>query len=68
MKMVKTAKKSKKKSLSKDYSKVFKTGPALPLPPSNPQWTSHGDYFEKFTLYKDSPSIASPSTSMTLNS
>ena len=66
--MAKTTKKSRKKSYIKDYSKVLKTGPVAPLPPSNPQWASQGDYFQKFTLYKDTPSIASPSTSLLLNS
>lgn len=66
--MTKTTKKASKKAYARDYRKVLKTGPAVPLPPSNPQWTSQGDYFQKFTLYKDTPSIATPGTSLLLNS
>ncbi len=68
--MAKIAKKSQKKSFTKDHNKILKTGarPTIPLPVSNPQWGSQGDYFVKFSLYKDTPSIASPDTSYLMNS
>lgn len=67
MKMAMKKKKPSKKSYVKDYTKLFKKAPAIPFP-TNPQWSSEGDYFQKFTLYKDTPSIASPGTQLLLNS
>ncbi len=68
--MPKISNKSPKKSFSKDYGRILKTGarPTNPLPVSNPQWGSQGDYFVKFSLYRDTPSIASPDTSYLMNS
>ncbi len=62
--MAKTVKKSKKKASVKDYNKLFKSSPFTIQPNSSPQWTSSGDYFVKFSLYKNTPSIASPNTSL----
>jgi hypothetical protein len=58
--MGKTAKTSTKKSLEKDYSKILKTG--VPFPTTNPQWIAQGDYFAKFSLYQNTPTIASDNT------
>jgi len=59
--MPKIAKKSQKRSFVKDYNRILKSvaRPIAPLQVSNPQWGSQGDYFVKFSLYKDTPSIAS---------
>jgi hypothetical protein len=66
--MGKIIRKSAKKSFSKEYERFFKSQPTLPILPPSPQWTAKGDYFVKFSLYKETPSIASPSTSSLLNS
>lgn len=62
--MGKVQKKYSKKSFSKDYQKLMKTFPNTISPQTEPQWISNGDFFIKFTLYKDIPSIASTETSL----
>ncbi len=64
--MRKSGKKTRKKSLQSDYERLLRVG-KLQLPLSDQQWAAQGDYFVKFSLYKDSPSIASPGTTLVLN-
>jgi len=62
--MPKVRKKATKKSFSKDYQKLMKDFPQTPGLPAAPQWLGNGDFFIKFSLYKDIPSIASTETSL----
>lgn len=62
--MPKSKKKSKGDSFAKDYQKLMKGLHQTPALPNQPQWQGNGDFFVKFSLYKDIPSIASTGTSL----
>ncbi len=62
--MAKTNKKPKEQRLSKDYLEIMKGLSKTSIPLKEPQWSNSGDYFVKFSLYKDIPSVASTSTSI----
>ncbi len=62
--MAKTYKKLKKLSFSKDYQKIMRVLPKTPVAFKEPQWSNSGDFFVKFSLYKDIPSVASSGTSI----
>jgi hypothetical protein len=66
--MAKEVKRNRKKTLDKAYYKIFKEANTNPLSLPNPQWISNGDYFVKFSLYKETPSVASPNTFYLMNS
>lgn len=60
--MAKKKVRNRKKSHTKDYLKIVRRSENFGLMPGIPQWNSQGDYFQKFTLYKDTPSISFPGT------
>lgn len=62
--MPKTRKKSYKQSFSKDYQKLMRSFPQTLTVSNHPQWIEKGDFFVKFSLYKDIPSVASAETSL----
>lgn len=62
--MAKPSKKTKEQSFSKDYQKIMRVSPQTPAFFKEPQWLSNGDFFVKFSLYKEIPSIASTGTSL----
>lgn len=62
--MAKVQKEYSKTSFSKDYQKLMKSFPNTNSPQSEPQWASKGDFFVKFSLYQNIPSIASTETSL----
>ena len=59
--MAKTNKKLKQQSFVRDYQKIMKE---FPKPPVEQQWSSNGDFFVKFSLYNDIPSVPSTGTSI----
>jgi hypothetical protein len=54
--MKKGNKKAVKDAFKKDYLAIVKDFPA------NQQWAGRGDAFVKFSLYKETPTIAVPNT------
>ncbi len=63
--MAKTLKKPKEKSFFKDYQKIVKGIPNNhSVVPIGNQWSSQGDFFTKFSLYKDTQSVTSTETSI----
>ena len=62
--MTKVQKKPTERSFLKDHQKLMKGSPKAPAMPIEPQWLANGDFFVKFSLYKEIPSIASTETSL----
>jgi hypothetical protein len=63
--MAKTLKKSKEKAILKEYQKIVKGIPNNQIAvPIGSQWSNQGDFFTKFSLYKDTRSITSTETSI----
>lgn len=62
--MKKASKKRQKKTSTQEYMDLLKKLPKNPLPPAHHEWDTQGDYFVKFSLFKDTQSIASPNTSL----
>ena len=62
--MAELKKKPKEQSFSKDYQKIMKGLPITTIPLKEPQWSNSGDFFIKFSLYKEIPSVTSTDTSI----
>ena len=63
--MAKTLKKSKEQAFLKGYQKIVKGIPNNPgVVPIGSQWLNKGDFFTKFSLYKDTQSVTSTETSI----
>ncbi len=54
--MPKTSKKSKQDSFQKEFAKVTKGFKRTPCPAINPEWSIPGDFFVKFSVYKETSS------------
>ncbi len=59
--MAKDTKKQKPKNFDKEYEKVMKGFKNTPLQGNLQQWTAPGDFFVKFSMYKESSSGATSS-------
>lgn len=62
--MATAKRKSKEQNFLKDYQKIMKASTMPPIPLKEPQWSNSGDFFVKFSLYQDIPSVASTDTSI----
>lgn len=59
--MARTVKKQKPQGFEKEYDKVMKGSKTPIYQTEHQQWTTPGDFFIKFSLYKESPSGATSS-------
>ena len=59
--MAKAIKKQKPKDFEKEYNKVMRNFQRPPYQNKHEQWTAPGDFFVKFSLYKESSSGATSS-------
>lgn len=57
-----------KQSFQKEYVKLTKEYKEYTCPPPNPQWTSPGDFFVKFSIYQETSSGSTSSETSLITS
>jgi len=65
--MAKDTKKQKPKNFDKEYHKVMKGFKSTPLQGNQQQWIAPGDFFVKFSIYKETSSGAASSNTTVIS-